>query len=68
VRCAVFDPFPVGEVWSIAKGWAIDPAEFGQTLTLNLGSTYKVTETIAPAFASLLGIPAPSPRIPRCPR
>ena len=58
VQCAAFDPFPVGEVWGIAKGWAIDPAEFGQVFTLNLGSTYKVTETIAPAFASLLGIPA----------
>jgi Lysyl oxidase len=52
--CSPFDPFPVGEVWGIAKGWAIDPAEFtGRPVTpftLTIGSTYTVTETVTPRY------------------
>jgi len=58
--CGAFDPFPLGEVWGIAKGWAINPAEgAGTQLTLTMGDSYKVTETITPRFARLLGV---SPR------
>jgi hypothetical protein len=56
--CASFDPFPLGEVWGIERGWAINPAEggFGRTFTLTLGSTYRVTETITPRYVRLLHI------------
>jgi hypothetical protein len=60
--CGAFDPFPVGEVWGIAKGWAIDPAEGGggRAFTLTMGSTYKVTETISPRYARLFHVAARS--------
>jgi hypothetical protein len=58
LQCGAFDPFPLSAVWGIAKGWAVDPAAGGPSMTLHLGSTYQVTEAIAPRFASLLGIPA----------
>jgi len=49
---------PLGEVWGIERGWAIDPAEggFGRAFTLTLGSTYRVTETITPRYVRLLHI------------
>ena len=58
--CGAFDPFPVGGVWGIAKGWAIDPAEQGggRTFTLTIGSTYRVTETISPRYARLFHVAA----------
>ena len=57
--CAAFDPFPLGEVWGIERGWAIDPTEgYGRTLTLTMGSTYRVTETITPRYVRLLHIAA----------
>ncbi len=28
-QCSPFDPFPRGEVWGIARGWAVDPMAFG---------------------------------------
>jgi hypothetical protein len=56
-QCAAFDPFPIGEVWGIAKGWAIDPAEYGTSFTLTMGSTYTVTETITPRYVGWLHIP-----------
>jgi hypothetical protein len=58
--CGAFDPFPVGEVWGIAKGWAIDPAQFnGRPFTLTIGSTYTVTEAITPRYIRWLHL---SPR------
>jgi len=57
--CGAFDPFPVGAVWGIAKGWAIDPAEGpGRLFTLTMGSTYTVTETISPRYAGLFHVMA----------
>ena len=58
--CGAFDPFPVGGVWGIAKGWAIDPAGQGggRTFTLTIGSTYRVTETISPRYARLFHVAA----------
>ncbi len=57
-QCAAGDPFGLGEVWGITRGWAVDPAEnFGSVFKLALG-TYKVTETIRPAFARLFHITA----------
>jgi hypothetical protein len=56
--CGTFDPFPLGEVWGIAKDWGVDPAQgFGATFNLPVG-TYKITESITRMYAGLLGIPA----------
>jgi len=27
-QCSADDPFPLGEVWGIARGWAVDPSEY----------------------------------------
>ena len=56
--CGAYDPFPLGEVWGIERGWAIDPAEGnGAAFKLTMGSTYRVTETISPRYVRLLHIP-----------
>jgi hypothetical protein len=59
--CRVNDPFALGAAWGIAKDWAVDPTTFGSAFRggpwrLKLG-TYRVTETILPSYARLLGIP-----------
>ncbi len=55
--CGAYDPFPLGEVWGIERGWAIDPAEGnGAAFKLTMGSTYRVTETISPRYVRLLHI------------
>ncbi|HEU5416940.1 MAG TPA: lysyl oxidase family protein [Streptosporangiaceae bacterium] len=57
-QCSAGDPFGLGEVWGITRGWAVDPAESdynGSSFQVGLG-TYKVTETIRPAFAQLFHI------------
>jgi hypothetical protein len=60
-QCAAFDPFSLGEVWGIAKGWAIDPVETSATAPymLTAGATYTVTESITPRFMNWLHV---SPR------
>jgi hypothetical protein len=55
-ECAAMDPFPIGTVWGIEQGWAVDPAQAGRTYNLALG-TYRVTESITPAYTQLFGIP-----------
>jgi hypothetical protein len=56
-QCAAADPFQTGMVWGIERGWAVDPVQFGRTYSLALG-TYRVTESIAPVYSQLFGIPA----------
>ncbi len=56
LQCSAFDPFSIGEVWGIARGWAVDPQQFG-IYKLNYG-TYTYTETIGPRYAHLFRIPA----------
>jgi hypothetical protein len=56
-QCAAADPFQTGMVWGIERGWAVDPVQFGRTYPLALG-TYRVTESIAPVYGQLFGIPA----------
>jgi hypothetical protein len=56
LQCSAFDPFSVAEVWGIARGWAVDPQYFA-AYKLNYG-TYRLTETIGPAYARLFNIPA----------
>jgi hypothetical protein len=62
-QCAPMDPFPVGNVWGIAKGWGADPLEGGgpaggaPDLKLPLGR-YTVTESITGPYRQLFGIGA----------
>jgi hypothetical protein len=61
-QCAS-DPFPLGNVWGIAKGWAVDPTEGGgfgggiPVLSLGLG-TYTVTESVTAPYRQLFAIGA----------
>jgi Lysyl oxidase len=54
-QCGAGDPFQLGAVWGIQQGWAVNAAQFGQPYRLALG-TYRVTESIAPAYTRLFGI------------
>ena len=56
LQCSAFDPFSLGEVWGIARGWAVDPSIYNG-YRLNYG-TYRLTETIGPRYAALFNIPA----------
>lgn len=58
LQCAAGDPFAVGEVWGLARGWAADAVGY-QAYYLPAGTTYRLTETIGPRYAALFGI---SPR------
>jgi Lysyl oxidase len=56
-QCGAGDPFPRGTVWGLARGWAVDPAEDGNSVyTISLG-TYHATETIFPAYRRIFHIP-----------
>ncbi len=58
LQCSAYDPFSLGEVWGIARGWAVDTSQsFFTGYKLHLG-TYFFTETIGPAYANLFRIPA----------
>jgi hypothetical protein len=50
------DPFQLGMVWGIQKGWGADPVEFsGRPIRLKLG-TYQATASITSKYQKLLGI------------
>ncbi len=54
----VSDPFQLGMVWGIQKGWGADPVEFsGSSYRLKLG-TYQVTAQITNKYRKLLNISA----------
>jgi hypothetical protein len=55
-QCASGDPFGIGEVWGIARGWAVDPSSY-TIYKLGLG-TYKLTESITPTYRRLFNISA----------
>jgi hypothetical protein len=53
-QCTSFDPFPLGQVWGVARGWAVDSVGY---VNYRLGvGTYTVTETISPQYVRLFGI------------
>jgi hypothetical protein len=52
-QCNSFDPFPLGEVWGIASGWAVDPGGTGYKLP---AGTYRLTESIALRYVKLFHI------------
>lgn len=57
-ECAAEAPFQLAMIWAINKNWAVDPTEFNSPeFNLEVG-TYKVTETIMPAYVRLFDIPA----------
>jgi hypothetical protein len=53
-QCQAFDPFSLGQVWGIPRGWAVDPAQF-QPLKLGVG-TYRFTMAISPNFVRLFHV------------
>ncbi|MGO8961120.1 MAG: lysyl oxidase family protein [Streptosporangiaceae bacterium] len=56
LQCSAYDPFSLGEVWGIPRGWAVDPNSYFP-YKLHLG-TYYYTASIGPAYAHLFRIPA----------
>jgi len=64
-QCSAFDPFPLGEVWGLTQGWAVNPtARFcffrcpgPPPVNLPLGK-YRATETITAPYIKLFHIPA----------
>ena len=48
------DPFSLGEVWGITRGWAVDPIS-ARGYKLGYG-TFRLTESIEPAYRHLFGI------------
>jgi hypothetical protein len=58
-QCASGDPFPLGSVWGIAKGWAVDAAENGGSAQVRLSpGKYTVTESVTGRYRQLFGIGA----------
>lgn len=53
-QCASFDPFGVGAVWGLPRGWAADALGYA-SYRLTIG-TYKLTETISPQYVRLFHI------------
>jgi lysyl oxidase len=53
-QCTTSDPFPLGEIWGLARGWAVDPAGY-VAYKLSPGR-YTVTETISPQYVRTFGI------------
>jgi Lysyl oxidase len=57
-QCGSFDPFPLGDVWGIARGWAVDPfTNIFPRSKLRLGR-YTVTETVTRQYRRLFHISA----------
>jgi hypothetical protein len=55
--CSYSTPFLIGGVWGIARGWAIDPMQFGVAglaLKLKVGQTYTATMSITKAWRGVL--------------
>jgi len=54
------DPFVKGMVWGIQKGWATNPvlSDFRLGLVKLAAGRYQMTETVAPSYRRLFGIPA----------
>ena len=48
------DPFSLGEVWGITRGWAVDPANF-RGYKLGYG-TYRLSESIEPVYRRLFHV------------
>jgi len=57
LQCAAFDPFSLGEVWGIPRGWAVDPVQFAP-FRLTAG-TYQLTMAISPNYVRLFHVAKP---------
>jgi len=59
--CRSGDPFVLGTVWGIARGWGVDPMQSGAGFIrakLKVGNTYTATMTITSRWRSTLRISA----------
>ena len=64
-QCSPLDPFPLGEVWGLTRGWAVNPSEIfcffrcprPPSVNLPLGK-YRATETITAPYTKLFHIAA----------
>ena len=56
-QCQAFDPFSLGQVWGIPRGWAVDPTQF-TVFHLNPG-TYQFTMAISPNYVRLFHVAKP---------
>jgi hypothetical protein len=53
----VSDPFPLGMVWGIQRGWAVDPMEaYGPPFFSLKPGTYHITESVTATYRKLFGI------------
>ncbi len=56
-QCQAFDPFSLGEVWGIPRGWAVDPVQYSP---YKLGTgTYQLTMKIYWRYARLFHVAKP---------
>ncbi len=53
-QCQAFDPFSLGQVWGIPRGWAVDPVQFA-AFKLGVG-TYRFTMAISPNYVRLFHV------------
>jgi hypothetical protein len=56
-QCGSGDPFGLGQVWGMPRGWAVDPVQY-ESFKLGEG-TYRLTMTISPTYARLFRIAKP---------
>jgi len=56
-QCQAFDPFSLGEVWGIPRGWAVDPANFAG-FRLSTGR-YRLTMEITRRYGRLFHVTNP---------
>jgi Lysyl oxidase len=53
-QCQAYDPFSLGEVWGIPRGWAVDPVQYS-SFKLGVGK-YRLTMWISPNYARLFHV------------
>jgi Lysyl oxidase len=57
-QCQAFDPFSLGEVWGIPRGWAVNPVQFS---LYHLGAgTYQLTMEIDKNYVKLFDVAKPN--------
>jgi len=62
-QCGAYDPFPLGQIWGLPKGWAVDPFGSvngvpGQVTGVLAAGKYRATMSIAPQYRRLFGVGA----------
>ena len=62
-ECGSFDPFPLGEVWGLPQGWAVDSFASvlgapGPVMLVLATGKYRAAVSIAPQYRTLFGVGA----------